>query len=121
MYHSRMAAHGYDGAVELFGTGGKLSAGLMSRKNRVELCNEDGLIKIEPTEGWYDRFEGAFATELREWVDAVLDGHAQMPVTAQVALKSLIIATALQESLRDGTRIHFDKSGARKDKTQAHI
>lgn len=113
-YNSRMAAHGYDNTTEIFGTKGKLSINLIPRQNRVELCDTDGFIKTEPTPSWYDRYEKAFVTELVTWVDALLDGKP-MPIPLRSSLTSLVIADALQESLRTGSRITFDRGGKRKN------
>ena len=111
-YNSRTAAHGYDNATEIFGTAGKLSINMTPRRNRVELCDGDGFVKVEPTQGWYDRYSAAFVTEAVAWVDAVLDSK-EVPVPLESCHKSLIIATALQESLKTGEKIRFDRNGGR--------
>ncbi|KAL7757096.1 hypothetical protein ACKLNR_014089 [Fusarium oxysporum f. sp. zingiberi] len=113
-YNSRMAAHGYDNVTEVFGTEGKLSINLVPRKNRVEVCDSDGYVKVEPTPSWYDRYEDAFKIEMNSWVNAVLDGQP-MPVPLRSSLTGLVIATALQESLATGRKIFFDERGARVD------
>ncbi|RJE16837.1 NAD-binding Rossmann fold oxidoreductase [Aspergillus sclerotialis] len=82
------------------------------RRNRVELCDSDGFVKVEPTPGWYDRYEAAFVTEARSWVDALMDGDP-MPIPVRDALTSLTIAEALQESLKTGQKVMFDKKGQR--------
>ena len=112
-YNSRTAAHGYDNATEIFGTAGKLSINMTPRRNRVEICDGDGFVKVEPTAGWYDRYSGAFAIEMNSWVNAVLEGRP-MPIPLRSSLTSLRIAMALQESLRTGQKIEFDESGLRK-------
>ncbi|KAH6867525.1 NAD-binding Rossmann fold oxidoreductase family protein [Thelonectria olida] len=113
-YNSRMAAHGYDNMTEIFGTKGKLSVNLVPRQNRVEMCDDEGYIKTAPTPSWYDRYEKAFVIELVSWVDALLDGKP-IPIPLRSALTGLAIADALQESLRTGRRINFDRDGKRKD------
>ena len=110
-YHSRTAAHGNDNPMEIFGTAGKLSIYLHNRRNRVELCQ--GSIKIEALPSWYDRYVSAFVTETQTWVDALLD-KKPMPIPIQCALTSLVIATGLQESLKTGLRIHFERDLTRK-------
>lgn len=107
-YHSRTAAHGYDNPTEIFGTAGKLSINLHNRRNRVELCDGQGLIKTEAVPGWYERYATAFVTEVQTWVDALLD-QKPMPIPIRSALTSLVIATGLQESLRTGDKIHFER------------
>ncbi|KAI9146809.1 Oxidoreductase family, alpha/beta domain-containing protein [Paramyrothecium foliicola] len=109
-YNSRIAAHGYDSQSEIFGSSGKVSVNLTSQRNRVEFCDSDGVIKTDPTPSWYDRYKEAFVAEVNEWVNAVLDGKP-MPIPLRSSLTSLIIATSLQESLRTGQKIHFDRTG----------
>ncbi|KAM0546967.1 hypothetical protein ACHAPJ_010628 [Fusarium lateritium] len=111
-YNSRMAAHGYDNTTEIFGTKGKLSVNLVPRKHRLEICDGDGYVKVEPTPSWYDRYEDAFKIEMKEWVNAVLD-RQPMPIPLKSSLTGLIIASALQESLATGRKIYFDEQGAR--------
>ena len=109
-YNSRTAAHGYDNATEIFGTAGKLSINMTPRRNRVEICDGDGFVKVEPTPGWYERYSGAFSIEANTWVNAVLDGRP-MPIPLRSSLSSLKIAMALQESLKTGQKIEFDEGG----------
>lgn len=109
-YNSRTTAHGYDNAAEIFGTLGKLSINLIPRRHAVELCDGDGYVKTAPHLGWYERYAPAFVTEAIAWVDAILDDTA-MPVSLQSSLTSLAIATALQQSLRTGQKIFFDRRG----------
>lgn len=109
-YNSRTTAHGYDNATEIFGTAGKLSVNLIPRRNAVELADKDGYVKTFPHPGWYDRYASAFLTEVTRWTDALLDGKP-VPVPLRASLVSLRIAKALQESLRTGQKIFFDRNG----------
>jgi myo-inositol 2-dehydrogenase / D-chiro-inositol 1-dehydrogenase len=113
-YNSRTAAHGYDNATEIFGTAGKLSINMTPRRNRVEICDGDGFVKVEPTPGWYDRYQSAFVAEANTWVEAVLHDKP-MPIPITSSMRSLTIAMALQDSLSTGRRIEFSKEGARLD------
>ena len=107
-FNTRTSAHGYDNQSEIFGTAGKLSVNLVPRLNRVEIADSDGFVKIEPTPSWYDRYKEAFVTEVISWVDAVLDDKP-MPIPLRSSLTGLVIAQALQESLRTGKKIEFDR------------
>lgn len=109
-YNSRITAHGYDNATEIFGTSGKLSVNLIPRRNAIELCDRDGVVKTFAHPGWYDRYAPAFVNEAVMWVDALLD-EKPMPVPLRSSLVSLRIATALQESLRTGQKIFFNREG----------
>lgn len=106
-FNSRNSAHGYDNQSEVFGTAGKLSINLVPRLNRVEIADTDGFVKIEPTPSWYDRYKEAFVIEVNAWVDAVLDDKP-MPIPLRSSLTGLVIAKALQESLRTGKKIEFE-------------
>ena len=114
-YNSRTTAHGYDNATEIFGTTGKLSVNLIPRRNALELCDKDGAVKTFAHPGWYERYASAFVTEAKQWVAALLDNHP-LPVPLRSSLTSLKIATALQQSLRTGDKIFFDKNGQQLDK-----
>ncbi|KAK1470197.1 oxidoreductase [Colletotrichum cuscutae] len=109
-YHSRSSSHGYDSVTEIFGTTGKLTVNAVPRKNRVEICDTDGYVKIEPTNSWYDRFISAFVVEANAFVDAILDDKP-LPIPLRSALTSLRIASGLQESLRTGQKLFFDRQG----------
>ncbi|CAM1507976.1 Fc.00g048240.m01.CDS01 [Cosmosporella sp. VM-42] len=109
-YNSRTAVHGYDNATEIFGTTGKLSINLIPRRNALEICDADGFVKTSVHPGWYERYSSAFVTEAVSWVDAILD-NKPLPVPLRSSLTSLKIATALQESLRTGHKIFFDRDG----------
>ncbi|GKT52864.1 nad binding rossmann fold-containing protein [Colletotrichum tofieldiae] len=109
-YHSRSSSHGYDNVTEIFGTTGKLTVNSTPRKNRVEICDTDGFVKVEPTPSWYDRYISAFVVEANAFVDAVLD-NKPLPIPLRSAVTSLRIATGLQESLRSGQKIYFSRQG----------
>lgn len=111
-YNSRTTVHGYDNASEIFGTKGKISINLTPRRNALELCDDFGSVKAMAHPGWYERYADAFVQEVREWVDAVVF-HRPMPVPLRSSIMSLKIATALQESLRTGQKISFDRDGNR--------
>ncbi|KZL71523.1 NAD binding rossmann fold-containing protein [Colletotrichum tofieldiae] len=70
-YHSRSSSHGYDNVTEIFGTTGKLTVNSTPRKNRVEICDTDGFVKVEPTPSWYDR-RSTLADKARRWAPAPL-------------------------------------------------
>ncbi|KAL2842413.1 hypothetical protein BJY01DRAFT_236008 [Aspergillus pseudoustus] len=69
-------------------------------------------IHIDAIPSWYDRYVPAFVSEAVGWVDAILDGKP-MPVPLKSSWKALVIAEALQESLRTGETVKFDRAGQR--------
>lgn len=111
-YNSRTAAHGYDNQTEIFGTAGKISVNLVSRQNKLEICDAGG-VRVEANPSWSDRYTQAFVTELGAFVDAVLDDEP-MPIPLRSALTSLKISMALQHSLQTGEKVEFDERGNRK-------
>ncbi|KAH7134269.1 NAD-binding Rossmann fold oxidoreductase family protein [Dactylonectria macrodidyma] len=117
-YHSRTCAHGYDNTSEVIGTTGKLAINLTPRRNRVEIGDSSGL-RIESTPSWYDRYVSAFVVEANSWVGAILDDKP-MPIPLRSAVTSLVIAEALQESLKTGRRTDFTRQGQPKPLT-GHI
>lgn len=110
-YNSRTAAAGYDNQTEIFGTHGKLSVNLVSKRDRLELSDENG-VHVSALPSWYDRYKLSFVSELIAYTDAVLD-QKPMPISLEACVTSLKIAQALQESFRSGKRLEFDEDGKR--------
>jgi predicted dehydrogenase len=110
-YNSRTAAAGYDNQTEIFGTRGKISVNLVSKRNRLELSDESG-IHCSALPSWYDRYKACFVSEVIAFTDAVLE-QRPMPIPLESCVTSLTIAQALQESFRTGKKIDFDKEGRR--------
>lgn len=108
---SRTSKHGYDNETQIWGPDGKVAVNSVPRKNRVELSTTSG-VQFDACPTWYDRYVPAFVNEVNAWVDAVLDGKP-MPVPLSSSLKSMVIAEALQESLRTGKKINFSEDGKR--------
>lgn len=110
-YNSRTAAAGYDNQTEIFGTQGKISVNLVSKRNRLELSDTNG-VHVSALSSWYDRYKPSFVTELIAFTDAILD-KKPMPISLESCVTSLTIAQALQESMRTGKKIDFDQKGKR--------
>jgi myo-inositol 2-dehydrogenase / D-chiro-inositol 1-dehydrogenase len=110
-YNSRTAAAGYDNQTEIFGSHGKISVNLVSRKNRLELSDGNG-VHISALPSWYDRYKPCFVSEVIAFTDAVLD-QKPIPISLETCVTSLTIAQALQDSFRTGKKIDFDQEGKR--------
>jgi myo-inositol 2-dehydrogenase/D-chiro-inositol 1-dehydrogenase len=110
-YNSRTAAAGYDNQTEIFGTRGKISVNLVSKSNRLELSDNNG-IHVSALPSWYDRYKPSFVSELIAFADAVLD-QKPLPISLESYVTSLLVAQALQESFRTGKKINFDEKGKR--------
>lgn len=110
-YNSRTAAAGYDNQTEIFGTHGKISVNLVSKRNRLELSDSSG-IHVSALPSWYDRYKSSFVSELTVYTDAVLE-NKQLPISLESCVTSLKIAQALQESFRTGKMVEFNRDGKR--------
>ncbi|KAG9770660.1 hypothetical protein ABEF93_007265 [Exophiala dermatitidis] len=110
-YNSRTGAAGYDNQTEIFGTKGKISVNLVSRRDRLEVSDNDG-IHMAALPSWADRYKPSFVNEVIQFTDAILEDRP-LPIPMQSCVTSLSIALALQESLRSGRKIEFDQAGRR--------
>lgn len=113
-YLSRTSgASGYDNQSEIWGLDGKIGINGTPRKDRVEVVDARG-IHIDADPSWYERYIPAFVSEAVGWVDAILD-NKPMPVPLSSSWKALVIASALQDSLKTGETVKFDRDGKRID------
>lgn len=108
-YSSRMMAAGQHDETEIIGTSGKISVNARPARDLVEM-HEAGGVRREIVQDYYGRFEEAFVTEGREFVDCCLDDTA-LPFGLGSAVQALEIGVALQESLRTGRKIEFGEDG----------
>ena len=112
-YCSRMMVAGQEDCTEIIGTGGKVSVNTSPQRNLVSL-HEEGGIRKEIPQDYFQRFENAFVKEGAEFVKCCLDG-GEVPVPLEGAVKAVEIGCALQESLRSGEKIEYDEGGKRKN------
>jgi myo-inositol 2-dehydrogenase/D-chiro-inositol 1-dehydrogenase len=112
-YSSRMNPPGQHDMTEIIGTTGKLSVNANPSTNLLESHLSTGIHRDVP-QNYYERFENAFVQEAREFTDAVLEGK-QVPIDLESSMEAVRIGVALQESLRSGKKIWFNKEGAQVD------
>lgn len=112
-YSSRMNAPGQHDMTEIIGTTGKLSVNANPTTGLLESHRSDGIHREIP-QTYYDRFEYAFVEEAREFTDAVLE-NKDVPVDLEGSVEAVRIGVALQDSLRSGKKIWFDRQGKRVD------
>jgi myo-inositol 2-dehydrogenase/D-chiro-inositol 1-dehydrogenase len=110
-YSSRMNPPGQHDSTEIIGTKGKLAVNMNPTTNLLEEHVSTGIHRSIP-QTYYDRFEMAFVEEARQFVDAVLDDKV-VPVDMESSVEAVRIGVALQESLRSGKKIVFDRRGER--------
>ena len=112
-YCSRTQAHGHDVCTEITGTDGKVMVNVIPKANNVVIADKLGMRHEVQPEYW-QRFQDAFIIEANEFVASVLDDNP-VPLPLSSGLMVMKIGWALQDSLRTGERIQFDKKGNRLD------
>ncbi|KAG8531317.1 uncharacterized protein KY384_002946 [Bacidia gigantensis] len=137
-YASRMMAAGQEDTTEIIGTHGKLTVNANPASNLVSIHEgaassspmsaiagggggggggmssavRGGGIRREVPSDYFQRFEGAFLQEGKEWVEACLDDK-EVPVNLEGAVEAVRVAGALQEALRTGEKVRFGRDGKR--------
>jgi myo-inositol 2-dehydrogenase/D-chiro-inositol 1-dehydrogenase len=99
--------------TEIIGTKGKLSVNANPTVGLLESHLSTGIHRDIP-QNYYERFEHAFVEEARQFTDAVLENKA-VPIDLTSSMEAVRIGVALQDSLRNGKKIFFDKDGKRVD------
>ena len=115
LYCSRMMAAGQEDSTEIIGTEGKLTVNMQPQMNLVNIYEPSG-IRREIPQTYFDRFEKAFITEANEFTAVCLDDLV-LPMKLSGAVQAIKIGCALQESLISGSKICFDKTGERVEKS----
>lgn len=110
-YCSRTQAHGHDVCTEVTGKDGKIMVNLIPRSNNVAVADKQG-IRHEVQPEYWQRFEDAFATEAREFIDSIFSNRP-VPLPLEGGLKVMTIGRALQDSLLSGTVVKFNQAGQR--------
>ncbi|PVI05860.1 NAD(P)-binding protein [Periconia macrospinosa] len=110
-YSSRMNPPGQHDSTEIIGTKGKLSVNANPTTGLLESHISTGIHREIP-QTYYDRFEHAFVEEARQFTEAVLEDK-DVPVNLESSVAAVKIGVALQESLRSGKKILFDREGKR--------
>jgi myo-inositol 2-dehydrogenase/D-chiro-inositol 1-dehydrogenase len=98
--NSRRASYGYDQRIEVHGSKGRLLAGNLT-PTTIEIANAAGVSRDKPLHFFLERYAGAYATELDQFISAV--GERQpMPVSAEDGRRALVLAEAAVQSLGSG-------------------
>ncbi|RYN49322.1 hypothetical protein AA0118_g11439 [Alternaria tenuissima] len=118
-YSSRMNAPGQHDMTEIIGTKGKLAVNSNPMTGLLESHISTGIHRDIP-QNYYERFEQAFVEEARQFTDAVLEDK-EVPIDLQSSMEAVKIGVALQDSLRNGKKIFFDKQGNRVDEARAKL
>ena len=98
--NSRQAVYGYDQRVEVFGSGGCVTAD-NETANSTTLYTQEAVIREKPLFFFLERYQEAFIQEERAFVDACLN-DTQVAVGAFDGLQPVRIALAAKRSCELG-------------------
>lgn len=95
--NSRRAVYGYDQRVEVFGSAGSIRTD-NNYSNTAVISAGDNIRRDLPLNFFMDRYVDSFLTEMREFVDCVINDK-QVPVTGLDGRAPVAMALAAKESL----------------------
>ncbi|PAB58246.1 inositol 2-dehydrogenase [Anaeromicrobium sediminis] len=98
--NSRKAVYGYDQRVEVFGSKGKAEVA-NDTPSTATWSTADGVFGEKPKYFFLERYMESFATEIKEFVDAIINDK-ETPVTGIDGLKPILIGLAAKESVKEG-------------------
>lgn len=97
--NSRRAVYGYDQRVEVFGSRGCAMDG-NDVPTTAALWNQEGCVTDTAYHVMWDRYTGAFVSEMQAFADAVIQDR-QPPVTGMDGLYPVLMAVAAARSLQE--------------------
>jgi len=98
--NSRRCAYGYDQRAEVFGSLGAAISGNDAASN-AQVWNDAGVTGEKPLYFFLERYMQAFATEVTEFIESVVNG-TPVPVDAGAGLAAVLIAIAATQSAKTG-------------------
>ncbi|MCL2194890.1 MAG: inositol 2-dehydrogenase [Oscillospiraceae bacterium] len=98
--NSRRCAYGYDQRAEVFGSAGA-AASANDGASTVQISDANGVTGEKPLFFFLERYMQAFATELTEFIAAVVN-DTPVPVDAQAGLEAVRIGIAATISAKEG-------------------
>ncbi|EIM22508.1 NAD(P)-binding protein [Wallemia mellicola CBS 633.66] len=109
LYLSRTARHGHSCSLNIIGGEGSFVINSDDAQNRLRLFNQTGL-NVKSHKTYYDRFKEAFANELSEFTEAILE-NKELPITVDDAHEAAKMVVGLQMAFRSGKQVFFDDAG----------
>ena len=100
--NSRKAVYGYDQRVEVFGSKGA-AVNENDIPNTAVLWGEDGTVSGTAYKVMWDRYTGAFVSEMQAFAAAVAN-DTETPVTGEDGLYPVLMAAAATKSRHEGGR-----------------
>lgn len=105
--NSRKAVYGYDQRVEVFGSDG-CAQNENDIPNTAVLSTADGTSYGTAYKVMWDRYTGAFVSEMKAFADAVANDK-ETPVTGQDGLYPVLMAAAATKSLHEGRPVKISE------------
>ena len=96
----RRCAYGYDQRAEVFGSEGS-AACRNDAASSVRVATADGVNAEKPLYFFLERYMQAYATEVEEFIEAVVN-DTDVPVDAQAGLAAVLIGIAATQSAKTG-------------------
>jgi myo-inositol 2-dehydrogenase/D-chiro-inositol 1-dehydrogenase len=106
----RKATYGYDQRVEVFGSNGAIATENW-HANRAVISTGESVRRDLPMNFFMDRYADSFATEIRAFVDAVVQDKPT-PVTGSDGRAPVVIAKAARLSYDEGRSVKLTEIGA---------
>lgn len=103
--NSRRATYGYDQRIEVHCAGGMLRAANVL-ENTVEVATDAGFQTAPAQHFFLERYEAAFATELKTFIENLENGSAMSP-SIKDGLRAQMLADAASESLATGRAVQI--------------
>jgi myo-inositol 2-dehydrogenase/D-chiro-inositol 1-dehydrogenase len=108
--NSRKAVYGYDQRVEVFGSGGMVSAD-NAFPNTVQICNARHVHRDLPLNFFMERYSESYANEIRAFVECIVQDTLP-PVTGLDGRIPVVMGYAAKRSLAEGRPVRLDEIGA---------
>jgi len=105
--NSRKAVYGYDQRVEVFGSKG-CARNENDTPNTVLVSDENCTSYANTYKVMWDRYTGAFVSEIRSFIDAV-ENNRDVPVTGEDGLYPVLMAAAAAKSLKEGRAVRISE------------
>lgn len=105
--NSRKAVYGYDQRVEVFGSDG-CAQNENDIPNTAVLSTANGTTYGTAYKVMWDRYTGAFVSEMKAFADAVIN-DTETPVTGEDGLYPVLMAAAATKSLKEGRPVKISE------------
>ncbi len=105
--NSRKAVYGYDQRAEVFGSGG-MAASKNDSESTVVISNDNGVTGEKPLYFFLERYMDSFASEVKEFVDAVVNDK-EIKTGIEDGLRAVVIALAGNLSIKEKRTVEISE------------